>query len=146
MIFDILPTNEFIEGKSKHNYDIRKSWMQTYIKDYQSEYHNIRFVPVWYCGCNQSMIDYWLDYSESHNMEGVMLNKITPYYCKRHAGLIKIKAFKHSDLKIVGYEEGANKYRGMLGAIIIKGMRLMGSGFTDEQRKEYWGSGKSLVK
>ena len=95
------------------------------------------------------MIDYWLEYAETHNMEGAMLNKIVPYYCKRHTGLIKIKAFKHSDLRIIGYEEGTNKYKEMLGAIIVdyKGNEVnVGSGFTDEQRKEFWENKKRTYR
>ena len=151
VIFDILPIDEFDNGESKDNYDVRRKLMdemQSHIEECLSEYHNIRFVPIWYCGSNQSMIDYWLEYAETHNMEGAMLNKIVPYYCKRHTGLIKIKAFKHSDLRIIGYEEGTNKYKEMLGAIIVdyKGNEVnVGSGFTDEQRKEFWENKKELI-
>jgi len=77
-----------------------------------------------------------------------MLNKDCPYYCKRHTGLVKIKTFLFSDLKVIGYEEGTSKYEGMLGALIVdyKGNPVnVGSGFTDEQREEYWSIRDELI-
>ena len=45
------------------------------------------------------------------------------------------------DLKIIGFEEGEGKYKGVLGNLICdyKGYQLgVGSGFDDGQRKEIW--------
>ena len=39
--------------------------------------------------------------------EGLMLNLDTPYECKRHNGLLKIKPTKSADLEIIGFEPGA---------------------------------------
>jgi DNA ligase-1 len=60
---------------------------------------------------------------------------------KRHNGILKIKKFMTADCKIIGYEEGDGKYKGVLGSFIIdyKGNKVnVGSGYTDEQRQEYW--------
>ena len=63
---------------------------------------------------------------------------------KRSKTQIKFKGEMECDLKIVAVEEGTGKYAGMLGAIkcesadsVIK--VSVGSGFTDQQRKDLWG-------
>ena len=77
-----------------------------------------------------------------------MLNKDSIYECKRTNNLIKIKSFKSSDLKIVGVLEGSGKLSGTLGSIVVdyKGNTVnVGSGFTDEQRNEYWAIKDELI-
>ena len=62
--------------------------------------------------------------------------------------LIKIKTFKYSDLRIVGYEEGTGKYVGMLGSVIVEykgGVVAIGSGLSDEQRVNYWKNPDELI-
>ena len=75
--------------------------------------------------------------------EGLMLNLDTPYECKRHNGLLKIKPTKSADLEIIGFEPGApyTKYENTLGALIMdfEGVPVkFGSGLTDELRDEIW--------
>lgn len=102
----------------------------------------LRAVPVYYQGNDVNMIDKLLEEVDRLGYEGLMLNKNNALYeCKRVTSLIKIKSFKHSDLRIVDVLEGEGKYVGMLGSVMVeyKGNTVNdGSGFTDEQRKEYW--------
>ena len=101
-----------------------------------------------YHGSDTNKIDEWLEWADSMGYEGLMLNKDAPYECKRTTNLIKIKSFKHSDLRIVGYEEGEGKYVGILGAVVVeyKGNKVsVGSGLTDEQRVEYWAKRDELI-
>lgn len=75
--------------------------------------------------------------------EGLMLNLDTPYECKRHNGLLKIKPTKSADLEIIGFEPGApyTKYENTLGALIMdfEGVPVkFGSGLTDELRDKIW--------
>ena len=71
-----------------------------------------------------------------------------PYKCKRHNGILKVKRFYTMDLPIIGYEEGAGRLAGTLGAFILdyKGNEVrVGSGFTDEQRATFWDKKDSLI-
>lgn len=148
VIFDMVDKPNFLMyGKSKQDYRIRRSLLNVIAKDCQN-CDSVRILPVLYHGSDPNMIDHYLEYAESMGWEGLMLNKNAPYVCKRTTDLIKIKKFKYSDLKIVGYEEGTNKYEGMLGAVIVdyKGNTVnVGSGFTDEQREEYWKIREELI-
>lgn len=146
VLFDMLPLDEFWCGESANKYFTRRSILDDLPKYYSLEH--VRVVPVLYKGSEYDRIDQCLEYADSQGWEGLMLNKDVPYYCKRHTGLVKIKTFKFSDLKIVGYEEGSGKYTGVLGAVIVeyKGNKVnVGSGFTDEQRIEYWAGRDWLI-
>lgn len=146
VLFDILPLHEFRQGQSTHKYSERRETLEKLFAE--DHYKNLRLVPLMYCGSDQSKIDEWLEYMDNQGYEGLMLNKDVPYYCKRHTGLVKIKTFKYSDLKIVGYEQGSGKYDGVLGAVVVeyKGHVVnIGSGFTDEQRVEYWADRDNLI-
>lgn len=145
VLFDLLSFEEFKTGKSKEKYSVRRKILDSCTS---MPMQSVRIVPVEYQGADSTKIDEFLTYADSQGWEGLMLNKDVPYYCKRHTGLIKIKTFKFSDLKIVGYEEGTAKYEGMLGAVIVdyKGNTVnVGSGFTDEQRVEYWAMRYELI-
>lgn len=148
VIFDMVDKFDFLmRGKSKQDYRIRRNMLNVIAEDCRN-CDSVRVVPVIYYGSDPNMIDHYLEYAESMGWEGLMLNKNAPYVCKRTTDLIKIKKFKYSDLKIVGYEEGTNKYEGMLGAVIVdyKGNTVnVGSGFTDEQREEYWKIREELI-
>jgi len=61
---------------------------------------------------------------------------------KRSYGLLKMKAIKDADLEVVDWQEGTGKYEGMLGALVCQSSDgkvevSIGSGFSDEQRKQY---------
>lgn len=74
--------------------------------------------------------------------------KKPPYECKRTTNLVKIKSFRFSDLRIIGYEEGDGKYKGMLGAVIVdyKGNSVnVGSGFDEVERVELWKNPDGLI-
>ena len=73
--------------------------------------------------------------------EGVVLRDPNSYYeFKRSNGMLKVKEFHDDEATIIGYENGTGKYKDVLGAVIVKGSNgakfKVGSGFSDEQRKE----------
>ena len=147
VIFDVMPLHEFSEGKSRGCYSNRR-FVLDQLHETENGFNHLRFVPVLYHGSDTNKIDEWLEWADSMGYEGLMLNKDAPYECKRTTNLIKIKSFKHSDLRIVGYEEGEGKYVGMLGAVVVeyKGNKVsVGSGLTDEQRVEYWAKRDELI-
>lgn len=84
--------------------------------------------------------------------EGIMLKDLdAKYECKRSHAWLKIKPTITLDLTVVGVEEGTGKNEGRMGAIICEGEDAgrsitvnVGSGFTDEQRIEFWNDKNDL--
>ena len=79
--------------------------------------------------------------------EGVMLNTTSgPYEIKRSKQLLKVKHTEEHILPVVRVVEGNGKYDESLGALVVlytdkRGVQSylgVGSGFTDEQRREIW--------
>jgi DNA ligase-1 len=75
-----------------------------------------------------------------------------PYECKRSSFWMKWKPTITVDLNIIGFEEGTGRNQGRVGAIICEGtddgkfIRVnVGSGFTDDQRIEFWDAKDSLI-
>lgn len=147
VIFDVLPYEEFLEGKSKSNYKERKKLLCELNKLFFS-FNYLYLVKMYYEGTDINKIDEWLNYAESHDIEGVMLNKDKPYVTKRTSDLIKIKKFKYSDLRIVDFEEGSGKYVNKLGAFIVEyknNLVHVGSGIEDCLREAYWNNRENLI-
>jgi DNA ligase-1 len=79
--------------------------------------------------------------------EGVMLNTVLgPYEIKRSKQLLKVKHTEEHILPIVNFIEGSGKYEDSLGALVVlytdkQGRQSylgVGSGLTDDQRREIW--------
>lgn len=138
-VFDIIPLQDFESANPKLNYEDRRFIMEAMGDKLNSEY--TRLLPVLYHGKDQSKIDELLERMVSEDKEGLMLNTNCPYRRTRHKGILKIKRFYTMDLPIIGYEEGTGRLKGMLGAFVLdyKGNEVkVGSGFTDEQRIDFW--------
>ena len=146
VLFDCLPLDEFREGKSKASFVKRRDML--YDLFYNQKWENTRAVPIQYISNDETTINGFLERADELGWEGLMLNLDAPYECKRSTKLIKIKTFKYSDLRIVGYEEGTGKYVGMLGSVIVEykgGVVAIGSGLSDEQRVNYWKNPDELI-
>ena len=101
----------------------------------------VSFLPVLYHGTDQSQIDTLLDQMVREDKEGLMVNLDVPYQRKRHRGILKVKRFYTMDLPIIGIEQGSGRLAGKLGAFVLdyKGNEVrVGSGFSDEERAEFW--------
>jgi DNA ligase-1 len=85
--------------------------------------------------------------------EGIMIKDVdAKYECKRSVSWLKMKPFIEVSLAIVDIEEGTGKNEGRLGALICEGeddgkiIRVnVGSGFTDDQRSEFWADKDNLA-
>lgn len=78
----------------------------------------------------------------SRGLEGLII-KIPGhrYVGKRSHAWLKIKGEETEDLRVIGYFEGAGKYAGILGGLIVERQGIevrIGGGFSDDQRKEIW--------
>ncbi|MCY9757689.1 ATP-dependent DNA ligase [Paenibacillus alvei] len=146
-VFDGLPLEEFLEGKSKLKYEARRNEIAQLFNLAKPQF--IRQLPVLYVGEDKEQISVILQEVIANGHEGLMINTANGHYVtKRSDVLLKVKEMHTVDLRVVGYEEGSGKFKGTLGALIVdyKGYEVkVGSGFTDEDRKLIWGMGKSII-
>jgi len=142
IVFDVMPKNEFLEGESEQSYKERlKTLEKLGILAASLGLQYIAMVEVLYSGSDAAMIDHYLDKMVLEDKEGLMLNRDSKYYRKRHNGILKVKRFYTIDLMVTAIEEGSGRLSGKLGAFVVdyKGNSLnVGSGMTDEERNEFW--------
>ena len=144
VVFDMLPKDEFSAGESIQSYKDRlASLRELGEKASVLGLKYVAMVEVIYTGTDASMIDRFLDKMVAEDKEGLMLNRDSKYYRKRHNGILKVKRFHTVDLQIISVEEGSGRLAGKLGAFVVdyKGNSVnVGSGMSDEQRDEFWRS------
>jgi DNA ligase-1 len=74
--------------------------------------------------------------------EGLVLKTMDgPYEYKRSNHWLKLKRFFTEELMVVGLEAGKGKYADVLGKLVCDrdGVEVkVGSGFSDEERREFW--------
>ena len=156
MAFDIIPLSEFRKGTSilgqRRRSNLLRSMQAVFDKvggidiipqkevDLDTYVGELEFKQY-----NKDAID--------AGFEGIMIKDIdAPYVCKRHVAWLKQKPFIEVSLSVVAVEEGTGKNEGRMGALICKGEDdgkiihvNVGSGFTDDQRTEYWANKESMV-
>ena len=94
------------------------------------------------------MIDICLEQMVREGKEGLMLNRDSKYLRKRHNGILKVKRFYTVDLRVIDVEEGSGRLSGTLGAFVVRykdNILHVGSGMTDEQRRQFWEDRESLI-
>lgn len=146
-VFDMLPTWDFEKGESEMTYSARREALKG-IAMTLGEDSPVKILPILYYGTDQSKINELLEQMVREDKEGLMLNLDVPYKCKRHSGILKVKRFYTMDLPVVACEEGSGRLAGTLGAFVLdyKGNEVrVGSGFTDEQRVEFWRNKDALL-
>jgi DNA ligase 1 len=152
-IFDMLLHEDFLAGKSKQEYSVRRegldSLMFIYLLNTEPLVKYLVHVPVLYQGTDKDEIAKWSDWATQQGHEGIMLNTADGFYeTKRNSGLLKVKKFHNADVLCTGVFEGTGKYSGTLGGITIdyKGTSVgVGSGFTDEERDYYWNNQDEII-
>ena len=142
IVFDLLPVEEFNEGKSKLKYKDRLKQLKQLDKEAKElGLNNLSIPKIYYEGEDISNIDYYLEQATKEDKEGLMYIKNNQWKNKRHSGILKIKKFTNADCEIIGYEEGTGRLEGKLGAFVIdyKGNKVnVGSGYTDDERIKFW--------
>lgn len=155
-VFDIIPLVEFKQGKSVMGQRRRSA----FLKGFENIFNDsgfIQIVPQREFNLD-SMIEEieFKDYMKAmiaEGYEGVMIkDPDAKYECKRSTAWLKMKPFIEVSLAVTSVEEGTGRNVGKLGAIVCEGTddgkRIVvncGSGFTDEQRAEFWEAKDTLV-
>ena len=153
MLFDMIPLVEFKQGVSTMGQRRRSKFIQS-MKGLFEDIGNIDVI-------SQIEVDLdtfigreeFKDYNKKiieQGFEGIMIKSPdAKYVCKRDAAWLKMKPFIEVSLTVTAVEEGTGKNEGRLGALVCEGVddgkRIVvnvGSGFTDEQRMDYWSSFK----
>jgi len=164
-VFDMLPVAEFYAGCSKMSALNRKillgaTMMDESIKliDENWNYRIIAFglhkdlqfikpVPILGLVKNLDMVTPIVEQIWARGGEGVMLNTADGLYeIKRSKCLLKVKHTEEHILPVVDIIEGTGKYEDAMGALVVeytnkrgeKSYLGVGSGFTDDQRRELW--------
>lgn len=145
-VFDIIPIGGFESDKPILPYSIRRMMLDE-LANSLKDASSVNVLPVLYEGTDQQKIEEYLEQMVKEDKEGLMVNTDVPYRRTRHRGILKVKRFYTMDLPIVRCEEGSGRLKGTLGALVLnfKGNEVkVGSGFTDEQRIDFWENKESL--
>jgi DNA ligase-1 len=140
LVFDAMLAEEFRAQRCDRIWERRREGLENTFN--AQEFNYFQLLPVLYKGEDTTMITKLLDEAIANQQEGIMINlTLAPYEFKRTNYLLKVKKFNSADLRVIGFEEGTGKYVGMLGALICDykdNVVRVGSGLTDNQRKEIW--------
>ena len=149
-LFDYMSAKEFMKDKiSILPYHERRSNLEDMSYD---GLNLIDLVEKVYQGEDTNEINRLMkEVSAPNGWEGLMINiDDAKYQCKRTANLLKVKAFYYADIPVIDIYEGdrGKKYEDMMGGAVcqFKDFTIdIGSGWTDEQRKEYWSDPSRLI-
>lgn len=141
LVFDAMSVSDFKTQTSSMTYIQRRQML-----DCMSAFDTTRYfelLPILYRGSDTSKITELLEEEVSKGEEGIMINICdAPYEFKRTNSLLKCKKMQTMDLEIVGFEEGEGRLAGTLGAVLVRyksgNVVKVGSGFSDEMRKQIW--------
>lgn len=140
-IFDMIPVKDFDALKPQVTYRYRRDILNQFAERIADTDGAVKVLPVLYHGTDQSKIEELLEQMVREDKEGLMINTDAPYRRTRHKGILKVKRFYTMDLPIIRCEEGTGRLSGTLGAFVLKYKKnevKVGSGFTDEQREQFW--------
>jgi DNA ligase-1 len=141
LVFDAMTAEEFKKQDCKFDYVTRRADAELMLTAAQFKYFEL--LPILYAGEDTARILELLDEAIANQEEGVMINICdAKYEFGRTWNLMKVKKMNTLDLEIVGYEEGAGRLAGTLGAIHVRykngNVVKVGSGFSDELRALIW--------
>jgi DNA ligase-1 len=156
-VFDMIPLVEFKQGKSVMGQRRRSSFLRENFSKIFSDSGFIEIVPQ-----REFDLDVFTDEIEFRDYmkemveagyEGIMIkDPDSKYECKRTTNWLKMKPFIEVSLEVKSVEEGTGRNQGRLGALVCEGEDNLktisvnvGSGFTDEQRKEFWVTPDAMI-
>jgi DNA ligase-1 len=149
-LFDVLPLADFEKGFYDKDQTTRSSMVKFWVEQNQALIPNVTYVANELVDLDtikgQARFKMINAQAVAGGYEGIMIkDPDAPYECKRSASWLKLKPFIEVSLTVVTTEEGTGKNVGKMGALVCEGVddgkdiRVnVGSGFTDEQRDEFW--------
>ena len=156
-LFDFIPLTDFLTGSWDKPQTYRSNLVKYWVLENEA---NLKHVQA----CEWEEVDLSTDEGNRRfvelnktavdgGYEGVMIKDIdASYECKRSHAWLKAKPFIEITLIVVGVEEGTGRNKGRLGAVIVEGeddgynySLNCGSGFTDNQRDQFWTERASLI-
>lgn len=156
-LFDMIPLVDFKKGKYNVKQVNRVERLHAWYKSNEHLLSNVNVLDYKIINLSD---EYGREKYEEINKkalkegyEGIMIkDPNAPYECKRSTAWLKRKPVFSMDLSIVDMEEGNDKYKGMLGALVCTGVEEgkeilvnVGSGLTDEERMRYWENKSEVV-
>lgn len=122
---------------AKGTFTVRIDAMQRLTEQHNSPY--LTLVPQFRITDKHTLLTH-LSELESSGAEGLMLHHQDAFYKTGRSGdLLKLKTYRDTEAKVIGYRPGKGKYQGMVGALIVitpEGIEFaIGSGLTDELRQ-----------
>jgi len=156
-LFDVVPLVEFKAGESVMGQRRRSAFLRENFSKIFADAGCIEIIPqkefdldvftdeIEFKDYNKSMVE--------AGFEGIMIKDPNgKWEGKRSVAWLKQKPFIEVSLSVTAVEEGTGRNVGKLGAIVCEGeddgKRIVvnvGSGFTDEQRAEFWAAKDSLI-
>jgi DNA ligase-1 len=156
-VFDVVPLVEFKAGKSAMGQRRRSNFLRENFKKIFDDSGCIEIIPqkefdldvftdeIEFKDYNKAMVE--------QGFEGIMIKDPNGLWeGKRSTAWLKQKPFIEVSLTVISVEEGTGRNVGKLGAVVCEGVddgkRIVvnvGSGFTDEQRAEFWEAKDTLI-
>lgn len=156
-LFDVVPLSEFKAGSSIMGQKRRSAFLKENFSKIFTDSGCIEIIPqkefdldvftdeIEFKDYNRAMVD--------QGFEGIMIKDPNgKWEGKRSVAWLKQKPFIEVSLEVVAVEEGTGRNQGKLGAVVCEGVDdgkhivvNVGSGFSDEQRSEFWQAKDTLV-
>lgn len=155
-IFDIIPFEDFNRGHCNAQQHKRNHVLES-LKPVVSILPNVTIVDHIDVDLDtaegKSKLDRYAKEMVDNGYEGIMIKSLdAPYECKRNTFWLKYKPVHDYDLTVIGVEQGTGKNKHRMGALVCEGIDdgkhivvNVGSGFTDEQRDNYWEHRSDIV-
>jgi DNA ligase-1 len=156
-LFDILTLREFQIGQGEHRQIDRSTSLIAWYEQFKDHMPNVTVV-------GQELVDLGSEEGQKRfkqinsdavagGYEGIMIKDPNAVYeCKRSVAWLKLKPFIEVSLEVTDVEEGTGRNQGRLGAVVCSGIDdgrqivvNVGSGFTDNDRSEFWIHRDSIV-
>lgn len=156
-VFDFIPMLDFTRGHWNASLETR---LKTGLGRIERSVHKMPHVQLLtniVVDLNTSegkdQLDRYARDSVEQGYEGIMIKALdAPYECRRNTHWLKFKPVHDYDLSVVDMEEGTGRNSGRLGALVCEGtddgknIRVnVGSGFSDEQRIEFWQNKNQVI-
>lgn len=129
------------------NYDQKQRKIKLYELFGENNSDTIRVVP-WVLISSKKIQEHYQIYLTEGFEGAIVKDPDANYVNKRDPSWMKLKEINEMDVKIISLFEGTGKYSGMMGGMDCSGENGMtvsvGTGFSDEQRQEFWNSREEL--